>query len=247
MSQLAIPQSKTAGRGTITAMLRDYFYFFMWGLMVIVIVYGFSHTIDHNLIHPAEPRPSILYVHAAVFTAWLAFFILQSALVRTGNVRLHRAIGLFGMALGGTIPIVGVWTAIVMTHFDTVQLHQTDAELFMIVPLWDMVVFATAFSLAMYLRKRPEFHRRLILIASCALTAAGFGRFPESILPSLYFYAGVDALILLGVARDLIVNHSVHRVYLYALPAIIIGQMAVMYTVVHKLPLWLKMSHAIAG
>jgi len=50
-------------------------------------------------------------------------------------------------------------------------------------PLWDMVVFTIAFALAVYWRKKSEFHRRLILIACCALTAAAFGRFPPNLLP----------------------------------------------------------------
>jgi hypothetical protein len=44
------------------------------------------------------------------------------------------------------------------------------------------------------------------------------------------FYAGVDVLVLLGVARDLIVNRRIHQVYLYGLPALILGQTVVMYT-----------------
>jgi len=40
---------------------------------------GFSFTVNANLFHPAIPRPVILYFHAAVFSSWLVFFILQSA------------------------------------------------------------------------------------------------------------------------------------------------------------------------
>jgi hypothetical protein len=65
-------------------------------LIAVVVAFGFSQTIDMNLIHPSIPRPFLLYVHAAVFTGWLVFFILQSALVRTSNVRIHRAVGAFG-------------------------------------------------------------------------------------------------------------------------------------------------------
>jgi hypothetical protein len=79
------------------------------------------------------------------------------------------------------------------------------------------------------------------------LTAAAFGRFPPQILPSVVFYAGVDVLILLGVARDLIVNGRIHPVYSYALPAFILGQTAVMYTVMSNLPFWLKIAHAIVS
>jgi hypothetical protein len=246
MTELAVDRSTRASRDAmISRGLREYFYFGMSLLILAVVAYGFSNTIDGNLIHPAIPRPGILYVHAAVFTGWLFFFILQSALVRTRNVRVHRSLGWFGMALGGAMPFLGVATAIVMGRFDTVQLHQTDAELTLIIPLWDMASFGAAFALAMYWRKQPAFHRRLILIACCMLTAAAFGRFPERILPRALFYAGVDALILLGPVRDLIVERTIHRAYRYVLPAIVAGQLAVMYTLFHSPAIWLRIAHAI--
>ena len=52
-------------------------------LITGIVVYGFSHTVDQNLFHPAVPRPFILYVHAAVFSGWLVLFVLQSSLVRS--------------------------------------------------------------------------------------------------------------------------------------------------------------------
>ncbi len=103
-----------------------------------------------------------------------------------------------------------------------------------------IVCFTITFALTIYWRKMPEFHRRLILVASCALTAAAFGRFPPHLPPPVVFYAGVDVLILPGVARDLIVNRHIHRVYLYALPAFILGQTVVMYMDAHNSPQWLK-------
>jgi hypothetical protein len=113
------------------------------------------------------------------------------------------------------------------------------------IPLFDMVAFTVSFVLAISWRKQPEFHRRLLLIASCALTAAAFGRFPSGLLPPVVFYAGVDVLILLGVARDLIVDRRIHQVYLCAIPALIVGQIVVMYTNVHRLPYWLRIADAI--
>ncbi len=226
--------------------LNNYFYFFMSLLVAGVLVYGFSHTINKNLFHPAVPPPAILYLHAVVFTGWLLFFIFQSALVRTRNVRLHRQTGWFGLALGVAVLLVGVSTAIAMARFHIRQ-GATDAEGFLIVPLFDMIAFSIPFALAIYWRKKPELHRRLILIASCALTAAGFGRFPAYLLPPPFFYAGVDVLILLGVVRDLIVNRRIHSVYLYGLPAFALGQVIVTYTFTHNSPWWLKIAHAIVN
>ena len=233
--------SRTTRRG---GLLDRYFYFFMSLLVPVIVVYGFSHKVDENLIHPAIPRPFVLYIHAAIFSGWAIFFIFQSALIRTHNVRLHRMTGWFGVALGVTIPVLGVSTAITMARFRILQLHSTDAETFLIVPLFDIICFTITFALAIYWRKRPEFHRRLVLIATCALTAAAFGRFPPKLLSPDWFYAGVDVLILLGVVRDLIVNRRIHIVYRYALPAFILGQTVVMYTVTHSLPYWLKIAHA---
>jgi hypothetical protein len=227
--------------------LERYFYFLMALLIPAIVVFGFSFTIGRNLIHPVEPRPLILYVHAAVFTGWLMFFLLQSALVRTHNVKLHRKIGWFGAALGATVPVVGTATSIAMARFNITQLHQERVESFLIVPLWDMVVFTTAFALAVYFRKKPEYHKRLVLIATCALTAAAFGRFPPFLLNPNYFYAGVDLLIVLGVARDWIVCKKIHPVYLYALPAVIIGQTVAMYTFTHDLAYWVRIAHALVG
>jgi hypothetical protein len=102
------------------------FYFVMSLVVVLVVVYGFSRTINAGLIHPPSPQPLVLYFHAAIFTGWVVFFIVQSALVRARNVKLHREPGWFGIALGVAIPIVGVATAIAMGRL-RMQEGRTDA------------------------------------------------------------------------------------------------------------------------
>jgi hypothetical protein len=231
----------TAKRGR---QVEKYFYFAMSLLVAVVVVYGFSNTIGVNLIHPTVPRPRLLYFHAAIFFGWLIFFIVQSGLVRTGNVRLHRRLGWFGVALGVTIVVLGVSTAITMTRFKISELHSTTAAMDMIVPMWDMIAFAVTFALAIYWRKRPEYHRRMMLVATCVLTAAGFGRYPIGLAYN-YFYGGVDLLILLGVARDWMVNGRVHPVYLYVLPVFVFFQSVVIYTANHHSPYWVSLSNAI--
>ena len=229
---------KTKGIG----LLNRYFYFFMSQLIAVVVAYGFSFTVGPNLIHPALPRPFLLYIHATVFTGWLAFFILQTALIRTRNVLVHRRLGWFGAAMGSAMVVLGVFTAIIMGRFNVSTLHHP-SESFLLVPLFDMACFGTTLGLAILWRKKTEYHRRLMLVATCSLTAASFGR----LLPTEYFYAGVDLLIVLGVMRDLLVTRRVHQVYLYALPLFIAGQIVVTYTVVHQLSYWQKIAHAIVG
>jgi FtsH-binding integral membrane protein len=226
-------------------LLEKYFYFSMSLLVSAVVVYGFSHTVDHDLIHANPAPPWILWLHGIVFSGWLVFFIFQSALVRTHNVKLHRRTGWFGAALGAAIPVLGISTAIIMDRFNTVELHALHAKVFFSIQSWDILSFTVAFWLAVLWRKKPEFHRRLVLVATCALTSAGFGRFPW--LSHHWFYTGVDALILLGVGRDLIVNRRVHVVYRWALPVLIAGQVFAVQIWLHHPAWWVKVTDAIIG
>jgi hypothetical protein len=230
-------------------LLDRYFYFFMSLLIALVVLYGFSRTVGEKLIHPTIPRPLVLYLHAAIFSGWVVFFIAQSALVRTGNVVLHRRMGWFGGGLGAATFVVGIWTAITMAHFNIVHFHARFADLALLVSFYDMVAFGIPFALALCWRKQPEFHRRLMLIATCALTAAAFGRFPipPHVRPPVFFYACVDFLVLLGIARDLVVIKRIHSVYLYALPSFLVCQTMVVNSLYSHSPLWRRTAHLILG
>lgn len=235
---VALPRPHSAP----AAFLRQYFYFCMSLLIAVVVVYGFSQTIGHNLLRASPLPPFILTIHAIVFPGWVVFFILQSALVRTRNVPLHRTLGWFGLALGIAILVLGYLTAIGMDRFQLRQ-HTMDSPAFLIIQLMDLICFAVPFALAIYWRRRPEYHRRLMLIASCALTDAAFGRFP--MLPLALFPGGVDALVLLGILRDLIVDRRIQKVYLYALPLLILFQIFCMQTFLHGSPWAVRISTAL--
>ena len=181
--------------------LEKYFYLCMSLLIAAVVVYGFSHTVENKLIHGNPPRPILLWVHAILFSSWVAFYITQSVLVRIHEVELHRTLGWAGAGLGTSMVVVGPWVAVVMARFDTSQLHRANRDSFLIVPLTDMAAFAICFGLAILSRKIPDRHRRLMLIATCILMGAAFGRIPIIHSP-LYFYGGVDGLILLGASFE---------------------------------------------
>ena len=181
---------------TATKRLGRAFFLIMALVMAAVVLYGFSLTIGDNLLHPSYPRPWILYLHAAVFSAWVPFFILQTALVQSHRVDLHRRLGQWGLIHGAAIPPVGVATAVVMARVHLLH-GEPDAAAFFPVPLFDMAAFTIAFTFGAYWRRRPEYHRRLMFMATCALTAAAFGRLP-ALDHAEWFYAGVDGL---GPAR----------------------------------------------
>lgn len=242
-SAAARPLSRITSRN---GLIDKYFYFTMSLLVAAIVVWGFSHTVNQNLIHATPPRPLLLWFHGAAFSGWVLFFIFQSTLVRTHNVKWHRFFGWFGAALGAAMPPLGVATAIVMGRFDTYTLHEPGGDAFLIVPFYDMLAFALFFGLAVWWRKKPELHRRLIFIATCGLLDAAFGRIDYIFNHALFFYC-LDGVILLGVARDLFVNRRIHKVYLTALPLLLVVQIFVNHTWQAGSGWWLRIAHAILG
>ncbi|MGB7848994.1 MAG: hypothetical protein WBL63_25495 [Candidatus Acidiferrum sp.] len=215
-------------------------------LIAVVVVYGFSHTVDNKLIHANPRRPILLWVHAMLFSSWVGFYITQSVLVRIRKVKLHRTLGWAGAALGTSMVVVGPWVAVVMARFDSSQLHRANRDAFLIVPLSDMAAFAICFVLAILWRKNSERHRRLMLIATCVLMGAAFGRIPIMHSP-LFFYGGVDGLILLGALRDLAVSRRIHTVYLIAIPLLVAGQAAASQVFLHRSAFWISIAHKLLG
>jgi hypothetical protein len=225
-------------------LVDKYFYFAMSLLFPVIVVWGFSRTINDSLFHPAIPRPLILWFHGAAFSGWVVFFMFQSVLVRTRNIKWHRFLGWFGAALGTAMVPLGIATAIVMSRFDTYQLHRPDSEPFLIIPFYDMAAFGTLLTLAVVWRKKPELHRRLLFIATCLLLDAAFARFDFIFDHSLFLFCP-DVLIGLGVVRDLLVNRRIHRVYLIALPTLIVLQGLVTLIWRSEATWWVRIAHAI--
>jgi hypothetical protein len=114
-----------------------------------------------------------------------------------------------------------------------------------VLPVAYMIAFAVLFGFAVVLRVKPDYHRRLMLVATCTLTVAAFARFPG--LPVGSWDVFVDALILLGFARDQIVDKRVHAVYRFALPLLIVWQIAANYAYFSASPWWLTIAHRLMG
>jgi hypothetical protein len=221
---VARPVTGLVGRN---GLIDRYFYFSLSLIVAVVIVAGFSRTVDQGLIHAAPRRPVLLWMHGAAFTGWVVFFILQSGLVRIHKVSLHRLLGWFGAALAALMVVLGFVVSVVMGRFDAVVMHQPDPA-FLSVTFYDMFAFGTLVGLAILWRGKLDWHRRLLVLATCGLLDAGFGRY-KAVMDYNVFYLCVDAVMLLGVGRDLLVDKRVHKVYLYALPVLLAGQNVAIY------------------
>jgi len=211
-----------------------------------LVVLGFSRTVNANLFHANPPRPLLLWIHGAAFSTWMVFFVAQSLLVRVRKVSIHRLLGWFGAGLATVMVVLGFTIAVVMTRFDAFVLQQKGVDSFLSIPFCDMIVFGSCMALAIYWRKKPEYHRRLVFIATCGLMDAAIGRFNFMFDHNL-FYPALDVLIVLGLMRDWVVAGRVHKVYLYALPSMIVLQGLAMYAWRINPGWWAAVTHPILG
>jgi hypothetical protein len=229
-----------------TKFLSRYFYFCMSLVFAALVILGFSRTVNASLFHANPPRPLLLWLHGAAFSTWIVFFIAQSALVRVRKVSVHRLLGWFGASLASVMVVLGFAVAVVMTRFDISVLHQKGVDSFLSIPFVDMIVFGSGIAMAIYWRTKPEYHRRLVFIASCHLMDAAVARF-DFIFNHSLFYPVLDCLIAFGLVRDWVVDGRVHKVYLYALPAILVVQGFAIYTWRVNPGWWAGVTHAILG
>ena len=253
-SVAALPHTPRASR-KMAAFLNRWFYLGMILLATAVVAYGFGRQIEPRLLE-GPPHPVVLWVHSILFSLWMVFLIAQSALVRVRNVKMHRSLGWGGAGLAAAMTVVGVLTSVVMARLEVQYLnahplfalggiHSDELARMRLAAqlgsLWNIACFTALFWLAVYWRRKPEMHRRLILLATCMLLAPAFSRFPHPFV-SDHSYYWVDAVILLGVARDLIVTQRVHKVYYCVLPILIVGQQFVVHTMLAEPAWWMRIA-----
>jgi hypothetical protein len=244
-SQAAVARPSFAFTGR-HGLVDKYFYLAMSLLMIAIVVWGFGHTVNDVLFHPAVPRPTILWVHSAVFCGWLLLFLLQSALVRSHNVRLHRTLGWFVAGVGAAMIPLGIAVGLVMGRFDVRILHEVGADAFEFISFGDVAIFTVWLALGILWRRKPALHKPVLFIATCGLIGAAFGRVPWIATHAL-MYVCVDAVICLGVLRDLFVDRRIHRVYLIGLPALAVAQYGIVYMILTPPHWWVSMAHTLMG
>ena len=94
-----------------------------------------------------------------------------------------------------------------------------DPKTFYIIPLTDMLVFGTLVFLAFRARSNPPAHKRLILVATTALTLAAVARWPIEFIQHHPLWVAelcTYGFLALLLAYDVFSTGKVHRVTIWA-------------------------------
>src|SRR5512143_3471861 len=198
------------------------FYSGMAIAMALAVLIGFARTFylswyfgTHGTITGAPFTP-VVRIHAALFTAWVLLFLVQTSLVATHRVAVHRRMGVAVAVLAGLMAVAGTTIALEAARRGSAPPGISPKQ-FLAIPLGDIAGFVVLVALALWLRRNKEAHKRLMLLAYLAILAAAVARFP-GVLPlgPLAFY-GFTFIPFLAAAMiyDWVTRGRVHPVYLW--------------------------------
>ena len=226
-----------------TRLNEDRSFVVMAGLCVVIAFGAFAQTYWLQVAAGTFVGTPMLHLHGLLFSIWTIFFLSQAALIANGRYANHRAWGLAGIALATAMLFTGIAVAIGGMQDRIAHGYAEAGRSFFIVPMSAILLFAVFVTAAMVQRRRADWHKRFMLVASAALLNAAFARFfflaatgggpgmrpgmgpprpPEFVLP-----AGLlaDSVIVLAMLFDWRTRGRPHRAYLWGLGVILAVQL----------------------
>ena len=215
---VAAQASGKARRGTASR-----FFAAMGALLLLLVVLGFSQTFYLRAFFAVRPIAPLVWLHGFALTAWFMGLVLQSVLVSTRRLDIHRRIGWGFAILALAVVATGVWitlgtvSALSATGFDanTVQVLAPRIA-------WgnysSVLTFALLVGAAIVSRKSPQAHKRLMLLASIAIISPALARilrwpvFGPALNDNFAMAAigGVFVLAAVVAAYDLMTRRRLH-------------------------------------
>jgi hypothetical protein len=180
----------------------------------VVVFVGFAPTYFLRTLSDRPPLPWLVHLHGVLLSTWILLLLVQTTLVALRRTDLHRLLGVGGGVLAVSIIPVGFFVAINAAR----RLAAVDPGTlgFLIVPMGALIVFPVVVGAALLLRRRPDFHKRLILIATIELMNAAVDRLPGVFAAGLApFYPGTDLFLLALVIYDGVTLRRIHPATLW--------------------------------
>jgi hypothetical protein len=179
---------------------------------LVTVIVGFSNSTRSSLAIGAPPPGPLVLAHALLFASWFVIFLVQTMLVATGRVELHRRVGYAAAIVAALITIDGPYMAVQAARRAALG---SDGLAFMLVMIVDVVGFAVFVATAIYYRRRSETHRRLMLLGTTSMLPPAIFRWP--LIAGNQAAVGPILLAFLAAAplHDLLTRRRIHPASLW--------------------------------
>jgi hypothetical protein len=195
------------------------FFFSMSVLLTLAVVVGFSKTYFFAGLLRAKLPSALIHIHGVVFTCWFVVLLCQTGLASAGRVDLHRRLGIAGIGIACLMLPLGFLATV---EFLTRMEVQPAMLMASIMPFTELFSFGVLASAAFLYRKRPDIHKRLIMLATIGIIGAGVGRMEflpdwhlRGIAALRLFWAYTYAFLVPLAVFDVLSLRKLHRATLW--------------------------------
>lgn len=197
--------------------------------IAVTVIGGFGSFALRGMVDVGRV-PIWVHLHAMVFVAWTLLFVAQNALIARGSLALHRRMGWTAAGLACVMVPLGIITAVMAVRLGRVPPFFPNT-IFLALSALELLAFAALLIGAIRLRRRTEWHRRLMLYAMIALIGPAFGRIlPMPLLGDkggLAVLGGQLLFVAVAVVHDLATRRRVHPASLWGMGVIAVEGLAV--------------------
>lgn len=217
-------------------------FYFGFGFYALTAVFvGFSTTYLIPVARRSFEAPAVVHLHGAAALSWVVFFFAQTALVRSKQSRLHRQLGQAGIPIAVGILVTGMATALWATKRDLAA----GLPMALTIPTGNLTSFSIFIALVVLgvaMRRRPDWHKRLMMLATVVVLWPAFFRFRHLVpwVPQPDIWLGLvlaDLPIVIAAVRDRLVYGHVHPVWAI-FGTLLIAEQALETIVLFKTDLW---------
>ena len=152
------------------------FYVTMAALFAAIAFGGFFGTYWLQVGRGTFTGSPMVHLHGLIFSFWTLFFFSQANLVANRKLRSHRAWGLLGISLATAMLFTGMMVALEGLRERIGAGYGDAARAFSIVPITGILMFAIMVAAAIANVRRPEWHKRLMLVATAGILQAAIAR-----------------------------------------------------------------------
>ena len=205
---------------------RDRIFFASMAIAVALTVFaGFSRTYFLKGIFGTRALSPFFHLHGLVFTTWIILFVVQVSLVSAGRTDIHRRLGVAGAILAPLMVVIGLMAAIDSARRSFTPPGGPPPLVFFAIPIGDLVVFSTLVAAGLWLRRRSDAHKRLMLLATISILTPAIARLPGvAAAGPLAFLGLTDLFVVACLVYDRVGNGRIHRAFLWGALLIIVSQ-----------------------
>lgn len=190
---------------------------------------GFGKTFFLPVSQGSFEAPFIIHLHGAFAFGWIILFFIQAFLIRRSHYSLHARLGILGLIMAAGIAITLFPTGKIVVARDLATGLGDSAYSSILGTIVSGLLFFALVIAGIWNRNRPDFHKRLMLLATIVVLWPAWFRFrhyfPSVPHPEIWFALVLaDSLILVLWVHDLMRLKKIHPVSLYIGSFIILEQ-----------------------